>query len=52
MPGVGPAKAKAIVDDRERNGPFASVEDVERVKGIGPKLLEKWKNLVVVSHRM
>lgn len=52
LPGVGPAKAKAIVEDRERNGPFASVDEVERVKGIGPKLLEKWKNLVVVSQEM
>ncbi|SDT34217.1 competence protein ComEA [Paenibacillaceae bacterium GAS479] len=52
LPGVGPAKAKAIVEDRERNGPFSSVESVERVKGIGPKMIERWKNLVVVSHGM
>lgn len=48
LPGIGPAKAKAIVEDRERNGPFPSVEAVERVKGIGPKLIAKWKNIVVV----
>ncbi|MCM3746466.1 helix-hairpin-helix domain-containing protein [Paenibacillus pasadenensis] len=48
LPGIGPAKAKAIVEDRERNGLFPSVDAVERVKGIGPKLIAKWKNLVVI----
>ncbi|CDN45442.1 hypothetical protein BN871_HM_00290 [Paenibacillus sp. P22] len=48
LPGVGPAKAGAIVEERERSGFFRSVEDVQRVKGIGPKIVEKWKDLVVV----
>ncbi len=39
--GVGPAKAAAIVKEREMNGQFTSKEDLMRVKGIGPKLLEK-----------
>ena len=33
LPGVGPATAAAIVDDRTRNGPFVSVDDLERVPG-------------------
>ena len=33
--GVGPAKARAIVDYRTKNGPFKTVEDVSKVKGIG-----------------
>lgn len=46
--GVGPKTAKAIVDYRAKHGPFKSVEDLEKVKGIGPKLIEKNRaNLLV-----
>lgn len=41
LPGVGPATAAAIVADREASGPFASVDDLERVRGIGPATLER-----------
>jgi competence protein ComEA len=42
--GVGPAKAKAIADERKKNGPFKSLEDVaNRVKGIGDKTVADWK---------
>lgn len=46
LPGIGPAKAQAIVDDRERNGPFRSIDDLARVKGIGPKLLERLREAI------
>lgn len=46
LPGVGPATAAAIVDDRERNGPFASVDELERVPGIGPAKLAALRDLV------
>lgn len=39
--GVGKAKAEAIVQDREKNGKFKSVDDLDRVKGIGPAVIEK-----------
>lgn len=39
LSGVGPAKAQAIVDYREQYGPFASVEELTAVKGIGDTLL-------------
>ena len=35
LPGVGPATAKAIIEHRTANGPFVSVEDLKKVKGIG-----------------
>jgi competence protein ComEA len=48
LPGVGPATAAAIVDDRARNGPFASVDDLDRVPGIGPAKLAALRDLVSV----
>ena len=34
LPGIGPVKAKAIVEERKKNGAFKSIEDIKRVKGI------------------
>jgi competence protein ComEA len=48
LPGVGPATAAAIVDDRERNGPFATVDELDRVPGIGPSKLDALRDLVTV----
>ena len=39
--GVGPKTAKAIVEHRAKHGQFKSVDDLLKVKGIGPALLEK-----------
>ncbi len=40
LPGIGETKAAAIVEDREANGPYASVEDLARVSGIGEVTVE------------
>lgn len=39
--GIGETYARRIVDNREVSGPFASVDDLQRVRGIGPKTVEK-----------
>ncbi len=46
LPGVGPATATAIVTERERNGPFVGVDDLDRVPGIGPAKLDALRGLV------
>ena len=49
LPGVGPAKAKAIVEDRKKNGSFKTADDLKRVKGIGDKNFEKLKGEITVD---
>lgn len=46
LPGVGPATAAKIVADREANGPYANVDDLGRVPGIGDKKLDALKDLI------
>lgn len=43
VPEVGEKLARAIVHDRETNGPFQSVDELTRVKGIGNKTLDKMR---------
>jgi competence protein ComEA len=39
--GIGPSKAKAIVEYREKNGGFKTADDLSKVKGIGSKMIER-----------
>ena len=49
LPGVGQARAEAIIADREANGPFLHPEDLLRVKGIGEKTLEGFLDQITVG---
>lgn len=48
LPGVGPAKARAIMATRSET-PFKSIEELTRVKGIGEALLEKLRSHITVT---
>jgi competence protein ComEA len=48
LPGIGPSTAQAIVEHRDANGPFASVDDLQDVRGIGPAKLEAIRGLVTL----
>src|SRR6185437_17145927 len=49
LPGIGPAKAQAIIDYRTQHGGFRQVEELKDVKGIGAKRYEKLKAEIVVT---
>ncbi|NEU31623.1 competence protein ComEA [bacterium LRH843] len=49
LPGVGPAKAQAIISYREEHGPFKAVEDLMQVSGIGPKSFEKLRDKISIK---
>ena len=46
LPGVGPSRAQAIIDEREANGEFESAEDLTRVSGIGASTVEALRDQV------
>jgi competence protein ComEA len=48
LPGIGPTKAQAIIDYRNQNGPFKSIEDIENVKGIKEGEFGKIKDMIRV----
>ncbi len=49
LTGIGPAKAKAIIDYRTKNGAFKTVDDLLKVPGIGPAVLGKMKTDVTLT---
>lgn len=49
LPGIGPKTAAAIVDARAVDGPFSSIDDLRRVRGIGAATVERLRPLVTVD---
>jgi len=49
LPGIGPAKAKAIVEYRTQNGDFKTIEDIQKVKGIKAGVFSKIMDHIKVS---
>jgi competence protein ComEA len=50
LPGVGPKLAARIIDERVRRGGFTQVDELRRVKGVGPAVLARVRPLLRVSH--
>lgn len=49
LPGIGPSKAQAIINYREQNGLFMRIEDIQKVKGIGPGIFDSIKDLITID---
>ena len=51
LPGIGETYASLIISERKQNGPFYCPEDLEAVHGIGPKTVEKLKDMIDLTIR-
>jgi len=51
LPGIGPSMAQRIIDYRKSFGPFRTIEDLTKIKGIGPKTFDKLKKAVTINSK-
>ncbi len=48
LPGIGPTRAKAIIAYRQEHGPFADIEAIQDVEGIGAGIFEEIRGMITV----
>lgn len=49
LPGIGPVKAKLIIEYREKHGKFSSIDEIKNIKGFGEKSVRQLSGLMQVS---
>jgi competence protein ComEA len=49
LDGIGAERAKAIIAYREKNGPFKSADDLKKVQGVGPAIVERNRAKIVTD---
>jgi len=49
LPGIGTGRAQAIIDYRNKNGPFRRIEDLLNVEGIGESTLDNMRDFITVG---
>lgn len=49
LPGIGPARASMIIEWRETNGPFQSIDELEEIDGISDRMVEELRPLITVE---
>lgn len=47
LPGIGPSRAEAIVEERDANGAFENADDLTRVSGIGPATVDRMRDQII-----
>ncbi len=52
LQGIGEMLAHRIVEDREQNVPYRSIDDLQRVKGIDPKIVEKLRPWLTLENQL
>ncbi len=48
LPGIGPTTAQRIIDYRDTNGPFTTIDEIMDVSGVGPSTFDEIKDLITV----